>query len=1102
MRITPTKMLFTALFLFLLSGSKAQQNVQLINSGDAIRKGIELHDKEDYDGALREYAKVERNDTNYALCLVEMATTYLAAGKDSLALIVCNKGIAINGEYLHSFHLYKGTALDNLGKFEASIAAYKEGMKRYPKNNLFYFEIGTAYGKQKNYEEAKKYFTRSIELNPYHPGSHYQLGIISLQQGKIVPAMMALQFFLILEAKTPRAKKTVSTLENLVKGEFSFEGAVPDKSLADGEEDFSELETIIKSKMALSEKYKAKSDLEYALVKQIQVFLEKSAVNKGDKSFFARVYAPFYSELYKKDFFEPFIYNILSGMEVEKIDKWVARHDGDYKKFAVWAVDYIGNTIAYTEEDMGGQKIKVRHWYENSKLTAEGNEDAAKKLTGPWKFYYTSGQLKSEGLFDKTGEKTGTWKFYYSNGNLSDVGAFKNAKYEGQKQEYYESGALKTKLNYKDGLLDGENIAYYESGNIKGNYMYKEGKQNGAEIIYFKNGKKNSELNFVENAVVGELKLYYESGNPIESSPLEKGKRNGLTTEYHDMPGMKKKSEGMYKDGLQTGDWKTWHKNGKIKEEGKYNDKGLKSGTWKTWSEEGVQEDETGYTESGKLTGVYKMFDKGKEYVIYDYKNGELTGYKFFDKDGKTIAEAKKSGKTFPYTFYFPNGSKKKEGIFKNDLQDGEVKYYNENNFNDVTEKYSEGLLEGVTTYYHENGKPKSTLEYSGNAANGYFKRWYSNGVLETEGWYKEGLMQGTWISYFPSGKKSSEKYYLNDNIYGWQTFYFASGKKEREEQYLSGVNTAIVYFDSLGTVSDSVLLKWGNGDLVMHFYNSKQIYINGKRKGGELDGKYMRYFFNGKTEMEAEYSYGYQTGPYKLFWLNGKPRVEGTYKNGNREGLYKTWYESGTIEHEWFYAEGTEEGVQKNYHPNGKLAREADYKKGKAEGFIKLYAEDGALIYQRKYENDRLTEYAYLDKTGKMTAPVILKDETANVVAYYQTGQKSLEATYKNGVLEGKRTEYFSNGKLSKEEFYICGQEHGLQKYYFAGGQIKSEENFLNGDRFGSSKFYFENGKTESEREYTDDSATGTWKFYNNTGKLIKTQTWYNGLLLNEKNM
>jgi uncharacterized protein len=1089
-----------ACFLFTFISTTAQQQIPLINSGDVLRKGTGLQEKGDYENAIREFLKIERNDTNYALALAELCHSYIAFGQDSLAVHYAEKGIRLNSDYQNYFYLYKGNALGNLKKNEESLQAYEAGIRRFPKNNTFYFEIGTSLFRQEKYPGAKKYFMRSVEMNPYHPGSHYYLGILSLKEGKIIPAMMALQFYLILEPGTPRAQKTVSILESVVKGEYKFEEGISEKTV-EGEDDFAELEAIIKSKIAISEKYKAKTDLEYALVKQVQVFLEKLEVNKSDKGFFMRTYAPFYAELNKKNFLEAFAYSLLSGMSVEKINRWISKHESDFKKFGEWAVEYIGNDLAFKEEEMNGERIKVRHWYENSRLEAEGNRDAAKNLTGYWKFYYPSGQLKSEGAYNSKGEKSGVWKWYYQNGNLKEKTGYANGKEDGEKTEYYATGVKQSRLNFSNGLIEGENALYYPTGVTKGSYQYKGGKPNGPEIHYYMTGKKSSAVEMVNGIATGPFTQYYESGNIKEISTIENGNRNGLNTEYFDLPGKIKKSEGLFKEGNQTGDWKFYHENGKLSEEGKFNEKGLRTGVWKSYDEKGQQADETTYTENGKLSGPYTVFENGKVFAVYEYKNGELMSYKFTAADGKVLGEAKKSGKILNTTYYYPDGNKKMDGILKNDQAEGEVNYYNENGVLTAKENYEAGKLSGTATHFHTNGRVQTEVNYTDNLANGYFKKFFASGRIASEGWYVNGAAQGTWIDYFPNGKKFFERYFLNDAARGWQVYYLPNGKMDREELYEDELNVLTIYYDSLGKVADSLVFPAGNGEFITHFPNGK-VRTKVSQKAGFLQGKLYRYFYNGKLESEGDFVDGNENGLLKTYWLNGKIRMQANYQNGIVEGSYKIWNEDGTPFLDWNYKDGYEDGLQKSYNSQGKLYREAEYSKGKVNGFIKLYDDDGTLIVSRKYEDDRLISYSFTGKDGKMLSPVPIKNETGTIAAFYQGGEKSLEATYKSGSLEGKRTEWHSNGKLSKEEFFVSGAEEGVQKYYYRGGQLRSEEEYLDGKHYGRSAFYFENGKVEREEFYLDNEAYGTWKFFNPEGKLLKTQTWYNGMLLDEKTL
>jgi len=188
----------------------AQNEYKQINFREIIDNGIKLHDEKKYAEAIVEFKKIQRNDSNYALASVELINTYIASGKDSLAVVLCDDLLKQSDQYTPNTLLFKANALDNLKKLKESEEIYKYGAKKYPTNNSFLYELGVAKFRQDKYFEAYQLFVESIKINPMHAASHLQMGSLALKQGKLVPAMLALQFFLICENRSERAQKIVN----------------------------------------------------------------------------------------------------------------------------------------------------------------------------------------------------------------------------------------------------------------------------------------------------------------------------------------------------------------------------------------------------------------------------------------------------------------------------------------------------------------------------------------------------------------------------------------------------------------------------------------------------------------------------------------------------------------------------------------------------------------------------------------------------------------------------------------------------------------------------------------------------------------------------
>lgn len=107
-----------------------------------------------------------------------------------------------------------------------------------------------------------------------------------------------------------------------------------------------------------------------------------------------------------------------------------------------------------------------------------------------------------------------------------------------------------------------------------------------------------------------------------------------LVTEKYDSG--EKQAEG-YIDGenKKAGDWKYFHKNGKVQQEGKYYN-GNMNGLWKIYYESGKKDQEMTFGNLGGLHGEWKKWhENGQLGAVVQYVNSKETFGKYYDEDGQ-----------------------------------------------------------------------------------------------------------------------------------------------------------------------------------------------------------------------------------------------------------------------------------------------------------------------------------------------------------------------------------------------------------------------------------------------------------------------------------
>jgi tetratricopeptide (TPR) repeat protein len=315
--------------LSLCSGVFAQGN-------NFIAEGIKMHDKGDYEGAIELFKKALLSDNNSIQANFEMATSYMALKDYANTLKYADKVIARNLDYLDQAYILKGSALDLSGRKPEAINTYKLALKKYPKNQLLYYNLALTSFNLKNYKEADDALQKALKLNPLHASSHFLLGLSMITQGKRVQAILALYNFLLLEPKTKRSAAALLALEDEWKNTGKQKENSKTEPVKKEEDEFSTatlmLDILESSKNNEANKNKPAVSL---LAENTQIIFTLLGEAKKDKKGFWW------------NFYVDYFYTVANNHHTEALCYYITQSRGD--TYDVWLKDNLPKMEALSE---------------------------------------------------------------------------------------------------------------------------------------------------------------------------------------------------------------------------------------------------------------------------------------------------------------------------------------------------------------------------------------------------------------------------------------------------------------------------------------------------------------------------------------------------------------------------------------------------------------------------------------------------------------------------------------------------------------------------------------------------------------------------------
>lgn len=1072
------KNIFIAFILGLSSVTYSQTDYSFVYDSEAfLKEGIHLYEEGKYQDAIKAFDKIVKNDPKFYSAQYEKALA-LSASEDKEAAKAFYEE-AYNKGYMKEepeFYMAYGSFLSDQKDYEKSEKMFLESLKTFPNSSTLFYNLALLYVRKEERQKSVDYLEKAITINPNHVGSHYLLGLIALEDGRVTEGSLALLAYLTLVSEGKGCENAILKLNAKFAENYLEKSKLVFSKSGDN---FEEIDVILRNSLPLKSAYKINSTIDDVITRQVQAIAEYAVDHKMENGFFETTYIPFLADIIKKKQFEGFSYHILLGMK----DQLGKKLSSQNKKITAFHENYISKdfwqVFAKRNIDLFGKQEQVVVYLENGKPYLLGKEENGKKV-GKYKVLNSSGNMVSE-LNLVNDQLDGLQKYYDNKGRLTEEKNYSKGKAEGKRTKYYENGNIEFVENYKNDMLEGISTSYYINGGKNCEVNFVNNERDGALICLYENGTKKSEINYSKGKLHGNYIQYDNAGNISSTYPYTMEKIDGKVYEYYN--GKVLKSEIEYKAGTISSPYKSYFANGTLKEETTYVNNNPAKAIINLAN--GKKSYETLYDKEGYVATNNYYNGNDAPYFQETLKRGEIKSALQFELGKPKPTEVPVSKGT--YVMKSLEGSVLTKGNYEKGIKKGEWNYFYTTGALNTQESYENGTRTGLARTFNPDTRPSSVFNYVNDTISGVYES-FENGRLANVYHYKNGELNGLHKSFYPDGSILSENFYSDGTLY--KSFnYWQNGNINLMTRYINNTPVKMESYSTEGKKLNEVNYTNKNGKMTTLYNNGIEIHEY-TLTNGLFEGKYLVKDKNGKTRSESSFTNGIRNGKSAVYGPTGGLQVERNYYAGKPDGISKYYDIAGNLRMSDNYILGNNTGLLTRYFHNKGKFLEYNQLDGDIEGEAKYYNQKGDNILILGYQNNALVYYIKLDKDGKLTEKTPIAAQTAKIISSYTDGKTAIEINFVKGNIDGKLIVNNQEGKPEFEANYDMDLLSGPRIEYYPNGKIYKKENFKNSYFEGVQEFFKEDGKPLLTAEYKNDELHGLCKIYTN-GVVSQTQRY-----------
>ncbi|MBL8001506.1 MAG: hypothetical protein JNL05_06050 [Flavobacteriales bacterium] len=305
--------------------------------------------------------------------------------------------------------------------------------------------------------------------------------------------------------------------------------------------------------------------------------------------------------------------------------------------------------------------------------------DAKGLKQGRWaRTWAESSQLRYEGQF-KDDRPVGRFTYFSTKGKVeSIVDHYPDGK-ASHARHFHPNGKLMAEGRYVGQDKDSTWLFYDVEGRKRSMEQWVAGKKQGEQFLYFADGKVAEKSTWAKGVQQGPFEQFFDNGQVKHRATYQQGEPEGVVTYF--FPSGKKEIEGRMVNGDRDGTWYYFNEDGTVQiqvlyKQGAYVKDRKENGTFKEYYDDEKLKSEVTY-KAGKKEGRFTEWNNDGQWVTRPVKLGPEGMEK---GDMEQVLEGQ---------------TKRREGTYRNDLLEGEVKEYDEHGKLLRTVTYVAGVEQG-----------------------------------------------------------------------------------------------------------------------------------------------------------------------------------------------------------------------------------------------------------------------------------------------------------------------------------------------------------------------------------------------------------------------